>query len=111
MSEPFLQLPPDERSKIYRSLAPKFGRTQEVLEKDVWVCWVLQTLFAMPDRLPMAFKGGTSLSKVFGAIHRFSEDVDVTLDFHGLDGSFDPFVPGISKNRLKIFRLFPFSCG
>lgn len=102
-SEPFLQLPPDERSKIYRSLAPKLGRTPEVLEKDVWVCWVLQTLFAMPDRLPMAFKGGTSLSKVFGAIHRFSEDVDVTLDFHGLDGSFDPFAPGVSKNRLKIF--------
>jgi hypothetical protein len=103
VSEPFLQLPPSDRSKIYRSLAPKLGRTPEVLEKDVWVCWVLQTLFAMPDRLPMAFKGGTSLSKVFGAIHRFSEDVDVTLDFHGLDGSFDPFVQGISKNQLKIF--------
>lgn len=103
MSEPFLQLPPGERSKIYRSLAPTLGRTPEVLEKDVWVCWVLQTLFAMPDRLPMAFKGGTSLSKVFGAIHRFSEDVDVTLDFHGLDGSFDPFAPNVSKSRLKRF--------
>jgi hypothetical protein len=39
VSESFLQLPPDERSKIYRSLAPKLGRTPEVLEKDVWVCW------------------------------------------------------------------------
>lgn len=55
---------------------------------DVWVCWVLQTLFTMPDRLPMAFKGGTSLSKVFGAIARFSEDVDITLDYRGLDGTF-----------------------
>lgn len=103
MSESFLQLPPEERSKIYRSLAPRLGRTQEVLEKDVWVCWVLQTLFEMPQRLPMAFKGGTSLSKVFGAIHRFSEDVDVTLDFHGLDDRFDPFAPDVSKSRLKKF--------
>ena len=42
----------------------------------------------------MAFKGGTSLSKVFGAIARFSEDVDITLDYRGLDGSFDPFAKG-----------------
>ncbi len=72
-----------------------------MLEKDVWVCWALQTL--LPDRLPMAFKGGTSLSKVFGAIARFSEDVDITLDYRGLDGSFDPFAEGVSRNRLKKF--------
>jgi hypothetical protein len=64
---------------------------------------VLQTLFTMPDQLPMAFKGGTSLSKVFGAIARFSEDVDITLDYRGLDGSFDPFAEGVSRNRLKKF--------
>lgn len=57
----------------------------------------------MPDRLPMAFKGGTSLSKVFGAIARFSEDVDITLDYRGLDGAFDPFAEGVSRNRLKKF--------
>lgn len=57
----------------------------------------------MPDRLPMAFKGGTSLSKVFGAIARFSEDVEITLDYRGLDGSFDPFAEGVSRNRLKKF--------
>ncbi len=51
----------------------------------------------------MAFKGGTSLSKVFGAIARFSEDVDITLDYRGLDGSFDPFAEGVSRNRLKKF--------
>lgn len=57
----------------------------------------------MPGRLPMAFKGGTSLSKVFGVISRFSEDVDITLDYRGLDASFDPFAAGISKTRLKKF--------
>lgn len=72
-----------------------------MLEKDVWVCWVLQHLFAMPGRLPMAFKGGTSLSKVFNAIARFSEDVDITLDYRGLDPSFDPFAEGVSRNQLR----------
>jgi hypothetical protein len=101
--ESFLHLTSQEQSQIYRALAPQLARTPVVLEKDVWVCWVLQTLFTMPGRLPMAFKGGTSLSKVFGAIARFSEDVDITLDYRGLDGSFDPFAEGVSRNRLKKF--------
>jgi hypothetical protein len=46
---------------------------------------------------------GTSLSKVFGAIARFSEDVDITLDYRGLDGSFDPFAAGVSNNQLRKF--------
>jgi hypothetical protein len=103
MPESFLQLTPGEQSQIYRALGPQLSRSPVVLEKDVWVCWVLQTLFTMPDRLPMAFKGGTSLSKVFGAIARFSEDVDITLDYRGLDSSFDPFAAGLSNSRLKKF--------
>lgn len=103
MSQSFLQLPEAERSKILRALGPRLERAPLVLEKDVWVCWVLQQLFTLPGRLPMAFKGGTSLSKVYGAIARLSEDVDVTLDYRGLDGSFDPFAPGISKSRLRTF--------
>ena len=103
MPESFLHLKAQEQSQIYRALAPQLARSPVVLEKDVWLCWVLQALFTMPDRLPMAFKGGTSLSKVFGAIARFSEDVDITLDYRGLDGSFDPFAEGVSHNRLKKF--------
>lgn len=103
MPEPFLQLQAKEQSQIYRALSPQLARSPAVLEKDVWVCWVLQTLFTMPGRLPMAFKGGTSLSKVFCAINRFSEDVDVTLDYRGLDTSFDPFTQGASKTQLKKF--------
>ena len=103
MPEVFLNLDDQEQSQIYRALAPQLARSPVVLEKDVWVCWVLQALFTMPDRMPMAFKGGTSLSKVFGAIARFSEDVDITLDYRGLDGSFDPFTEGVSKTKLKKF--------
>jgi predicted nucleotidyltransferase component of viral defense system len=101
--ESFLQLDPVEQSQIYRALGPQLSRSPVVLEKDVWVCWALQALFTMPGRLPMAFKGGTSLSKIFGAIERFSEDLDVTLDYRGLDDTFDPFATGISKNRLRKF--------
>ena len=103
MPESFLRLKAQEQFQIYRALATQLARSPVVLEKDVWVCRALQTLFAMPDRLPMAFKGGTSLSKVFGAIARFSEDVDITLDYRGLDGAFDPFAKGVSRNRLKNF--------
>lgn len=103
MAESFLHLSRQEQSQIYRALAPQLVRSPVVLEKDVWVCWVLQALFTMPDRLPMAFKGGTSLSKVFGVIARFSEDVDITLDYRGLSDTFDPFAEGISRTRLRKF--------
>ena len=103
MPESFLHLSRGEQSQIYRALGPQLSRAPIVLEKDVWVCWVLQTLFTMPGRLPMAFKGGTSLSKVFGAIARFSEDVDITLDYRWLGSSFDPFATEVSNNQLRKF--------
>jgi predicted nucleotidyltransferase component of viral defense system len=95
--EAFLQLSPEEQADILQTRATKLGRRAEHLEKDIWNCWVLQGLFGMPGRLPMAFKGGTSLSKVYGAIRRFSEDVDVTVDYKSLDQSSDPFDPKISR--------------
>jgi predicted nucleotidyltransferase component of viral defense system len=107
MAESFLQLSAKEQSEILRGLAPVLSRTPIVLEKNVWVCWALKTLFSMPDRLPMAFKVGTSLSKVFGAIARFPEDVDITLDYRGLDDSLDPFAEGVSRKRLQKFSDEP----
>ena len=101
MAETFLRLPLAEQAEILNGLAPELGRASVVLEKDVWVCWVLQQLFQMPGRLPMAFKGGTSLSKVFDAINRFSEDVDVTLDYRGFGSDIDPFDAKTSKSQIK----------
>lgn len=101
MAETFLKLPLAEQAAILNGLAPELGRTATVLEKDVWVCWVLERLFQMPGRLPMAFKGGTSLSKVFDAINRFSEDVDVTLDYRGFGAGVDPFDAKTSKSQVK----------
>jgi hypothetical protein len=103
VAEAFLQLPPDEQANILQTSAGKLGRRAEHLEKDVWICWVLQALFTMPGRLPMAFKGGTSLSKVYGAIRRFSEDVDVTIDYKSLDQSIDPFDAKTSRTAKEKF--------
>jgi predicted nucleotidyltransferase component of viral defense system len=53
-----------------------------IVEKDFWVCWILKLLFAESTlKNQMVFKGGTSLSKVFGLIGRFSEDIDLVLDW------------------------------
>jgi len=106
VAEAFLQISPEEQAEILQTCAGKLGRRAEHLEKDVWICWVLQGLFTMPSRLPMAFKGGTSLSKVYGAIKRFSEDVDVTVDYKSLDQSIDPFDSKISRTARDKFNEF-----
>lgn len=100
MADVFMKLEPRDREEILRGLATQIGLSASVLEKDVWICWVLQHLFTMPDALKMTFKGGTPLSKVFGVIHRFSEDLDVTIDHRALHTE-DPFAEGISKSRVK----------
>ena len=51
-----------------------------VIEKDFWVCWTLKHLFGLgPSPAQLIFKGGTSLSKAYAVIERFSEDIDVSL--------------------------------
>jgi hypothetical protein len=69
-----------------------------VLEKDVWICWALDVLFSEDDHLPMAFKGGTSLSKVYEVIDRFSEDIDVTVTVESV-----PEIPA-SRNKRDELR-------
>ena len=103
MAEAFLSLDAGERADILRTVAARSGRAAIILEKDIWVCWVLQAVFSMPDAYPMAFKGGTSLSKVYRIIDRFSEDVDVTLDYRAFNDGFDPFSDGASRNQIRLF--------
>lgn len=79
--EAFLQLPREERADVLQGLAPSLGQAPQVLEKDIWVCWVLEHLFAMPGRLKMAFKGGTSLSKVFREIRPYASESVAELRF------------------------------
>ncbi len=59
---------------------------EAIVEKDFWVCWVINYLFQQSQwKEHLAFKGGTSLSKVYGLIKRFSEDIDLILDWRILD--------------------------
>ncbi|MFT4218637.1 MAG: nucleotidyl transferase AbiEii/AbiGii toxin family protein [Micropruina sp.] len=76
----FFSLAAEEQREAYRIAADEQGRRDDLVEKDLWVVWALDALFATPGVPHMAFKGGTSLSKVFNAIQRFSEDIDVTLN-------------------------------
>ena len=87
----FLDLTADDQRDVYRAMSAQLNRPAEYLEKDVWLCWTLDVLFRMSDVPGMAFKGGTSLSKVYGAIQRFSEDLDITLNPYALATDFDPF--------------------
>lgn len=101
MADAWMELPEEDRKDILQAAAVEFGRQATVLEKDIWVCWVLQILFSIPDAHPMAFKGGTSLSKVYQVIDRFSEDVDITLDYRHFEDAFDPFAENASKNQIR----------
>jgi len=69
-----------QRRELFNAAAQALGYTAPVVEKDFWVCWTLRELLKLPGaREHLIFKGGTALSKVWGAIRRFSEDVDVSL--------------------------------
>lgn len=68
----------EERAEVFAETAARKGLAEAIIEKDFWVCWMLEQLFssdALAGRL--LFKGGTSLSKIFHAISRFSEDIDL----------------------------------
>ncbi len=98
-------LEPLERAQLFEDATVQLGTIQEpgFIEKDFWVCWVLDRLFRPESPYPtLLFKGGTSLSKGFGSIHRFSEDVDLAFDRSqwGFTEDRDP-LEAISRKRAK----------
>jgi len=99
-----------DRRDLFQESASRLGMNPAVVEKDFWVCWILKLLFAEPTlKNQMVFKGGTSLSKVFGLIDRFSEDIDLVLDWRllGYDqaGANDPFHATSSKSKQSRYNL------
>jgi hypothetical protein len=70
-----------DRRDLFVATATRLGTAVQNVEKDFWVCWTLDALFnGLPAQGPrLLFKGGTSLSKAFGLISRFSEDIDITV--------------------------------
>lgn len=75
----FLELSSSERRLYIEQAAIRKNVSPVIMEKDFWVCWLLNILFRSEFAKNLVFKGGTSLSKVFGAINRFSEDIDLSL--------------------------------
>jgi len=84
MAEAFLSLSAGDRRDALGVAADRSGRPAHLLEKDVWVVWALATLYGSPLGEHLVFKGGTSLSKAYGVIRRFSEDVDLTYDIRAI---------------------------
>jgi hypothetical protein len=84
MAEAYLDLSADDRREVLAVAASASGRPVHLLEKDIWVVWCLDTLFGAKIGAPLVFKGGTSLSKAYQVIRRFSEDVDLTYDIRVL---------------------------
>ena len=81
-------MPPERRALAFAQTAARLAASSVMVEKDFWVCWLLGLLFEDADLAPhLVFKGGTSLSKVYGVIDRFSEDIDLSMSpaFVGAD--------------------------
>lgn len=76
----FVEIPVDIQKQSIDKVQKECGMPEQVIEKDWWVSAVLRALFALPYSDRMSFKGGTSLSKCWDIISRFSEDIDIAVD-------------------------------
>ena len=105
----FLSFPDQDRRDVFEQTARRLDTSPGYVEKDLWLCIVLDVLYnRLPARHPnLFFKGGTSLSKAFGLIERFSEDIDlvVSRDGLGFSGDRDPAL-AISLSNKKRNALF-----
>ena len=77
-----VKLPTDERAELFDIAAAKLKIPAGLIEKDFWVCYILDVLYRCSSyKNNLLFKGGTCLSKGFNLIERFSEDVDLVIDW------------------------------
>lgn len=76
----YARLSDPERREAFQVAARRSGQRIQLLEKDTWVVTTLRVLFEAPFGHHLVFKGGPSLSKVWGALRRFPEDIDITYD-------------------------------
>jgi len=99
MNTHWLTLSKDRRIKILNQTTELTGLPAVAIEKDWWVTLVLNAVYSLPYSENIVFKGGTSLSKGWGLIKRFSEDIDLAIDrkFFGYEGD-------ISKTQIKKLR-------
>lgn len=90
---------PEERQAIFRETGEREGLPASAIEKDWWVTTALRIVFSLPVAKHLVFKGGTSLSKGWNLIERFSEDIDLAIDRRFLG-----FEEELSKTQVKKLR-------
>lgn len=94
-----------DKEALFRNTSQKSGMNEAIVEKDFWVCWTMNYLFHHSKwKQHLAFKGGTSLSKSYGIIERFSEDIDLILDWRLLDYRINEPWDGRSKTKQDLFN-------
>ena len=108
------RLPAEERRAYFEQAAAQWGRLPaQLIEKDFWVCWILRRIFALPEiAAHLTFKGGTSLSKAYQIIERFSEDVDLSVerDSLGFGGEQEPERGRSRKERNRRVKALQAAC-
>lgn len=99
MRNNYFSLNPAQQRQVIEQTAAKLNLPVQAIEKDLWVTAILQVLFTLPCAHGLVFKGGTSISKVWNAINRFSEDIDLAIDrsLFDLDGE-------LTKKQVKKLR-------
>lgn len=101
----FIKLSNEDKKFIYEHAANKYKMHHSIIEKDFWICFILDYLFdrSKYKRL-FTFKGGTSLSKVYGVINRMSEDIDLILDWSYLGVPKDEPITDRSKRQQELYN-------
>lgn len=110
---PLYLLPKNEREDFFRVAADTSNISFDIIEKDYWVVWTLERLFSLDDlKNHLTFKGGTSLSKVYGIIDRFSEDIDLSIerDFLGFNENKNPEKADSKKKQRAILDALAAAC-
>lgn len=99
MRNDYFSLNAAQQRLVIEQTAAKLNLPVQAIEKDLWVTAILQVLFTLPCAHGFVFKGGTSISKVWNAINRFSEDIDLAIDrsLFDLDGE-------LTKKQVKKLR-------
>ncbi len=95
----YFELSAEEQRRVLQQASAISGLPPQAIEKDLWVTTILQIVFTLPFADKLIFKGGTSLSKVWKQIERFSEDIDLAVDYtlFGLEGD-------LTKKQIKKLR-------
>jgi len=109
----FVLLTHKDKRAYFEVAAANLNVMPQLVEKDFWVCWILKILFSLPEiGTHLTFKGGTSLSKCYNVIKRFSEDIDISIERHFLSMActIEPDKEKSNKENQKRLKELQLAC-